>query len=190
MIRKFVALSGTAVLLGSLSALGCTVSGVGDPCTPESEYKPDFPGFSQKEVNVESGSFQCQTRVCLVNHFQGRTTCPYGSTDKPCKIPGTAEGSAPVSVPVAPSCVNRNAAKSVYCSCRCADVAGRTDDGANYCKCGDGFTCTQLVTAIETAERGLTGAYCIKAGTTYSDTDDSCLKCDSTKNDCGSVTGR
>ena len=186
MIRKFVALSVTAVALGSLSALGCTASGVGDPCTPETEFEGDFKGFSEKEVSVEAMSFQCQTRVCLVNHFEGRTTCPYGGDA--CKLPGGAADAPPVSVKVPASCSNRRTSKAVYCSCRCADVSGRTDDGANYCKCGDGFTCTQLVTTVTSSDLGLTGAYCIKTGTAYSD--DTCVRCDKESKNCGSETGK
>ena len=57
---------------------GCGQTGVGDPCVPEQEYDPTFLGFAIGEVNVESKSFDCQTRLCLANHFQGRVTCPYG----------------------------------------------------------------------------------------------------------------
>jgi hypothetical protein len=62
------------------AATGCESGGVGDPCTPEDEYLQDFNGFAESEVNIESKSFQCETRVCIVNHFQGRSSCPYGQT--------------------------------------------------------------------------------------------------------------
>src|SRR5262245_57740775 len=72
-------------LLGVLSItavatlpLSCQSGGVGDPCIPEDEYAADFPGFKVSEENIESRSFQCQTRICLVNHFQGRVSCPLG----------------------------------------------------------------------------------------------------------------
>lgn len=77
---------------------GCPSGGIGDPCTPEDEYRKEFSGFSEKEVNIESRSFQCLTRVCLVNHFRGRVSCPYGQ-DRPicvgeqtsgCRDPETA----------------------------------------------------------------------------------------------------
>ncbi len=92
-----------AATLG-LSALGCQSGGVGDPCTPEDEYRQVFNGYAVTEVNVESKSFQCETRVCVVNHFQGRVSCPFGQTQdlidqganhQPpydparCRIPGT-----------------------------------------------------------------------------------------------------
>jgi hypothetical protein len=79
---------------------------------------------------------------------------------------------------VLPSCTDRTADKAVYCSCRCANIDGRTDDGANYCTCPDGFTCEQLVTSIGQGDTGLTGAYCIKAGTKF-DLGSSCsVPCD------------
>src|ERR1044071_3402957 len=88
-----------AAVLG-LTALGCDSGGVGDPCTPEDEYQQNFNGFAETEVNVESKSFQCETRVCIVNHFKGRVSCPYGqkqadidmkNPDDParCRVPGT-----------------------------------------------------------------------------------------------------
>ena len=68
-----VFLSGAALFL---AIPACQDEGVGDPCTPEQEYNPSFIGFDEKEVNVESKSFQCRTRICLVNHFRGRASCP------------------------------------------------------------------------------------------------------------------
>lgn len=65
------------VTLGTLP-VACQSGGVGDPCTPEDEYQPDFGGFKMTEENIESRSFQCATRICLVNHFQGRVSCPLG----------------------------------------------------------------------------------------------------------------
>ncbi len=74
-----------AGLLGlfSIAAVGalplaCQSGGIGDPCIPEDEYSADFAGFKVTEENIESRSFQCSTRICLVNHFQGRVTCPLG----------------------------------------------------------------------------------------------------------------
>jgi len=66
--------------LSALGAVGCTPGGVGDPCTPEDEYQQTFNGFQVTETNVESRSFQCETRICLVNHFQGRVSCRLGQT--------------------------------------------------------------------------------------------------------------
>jgi hypothetical protein len=75
-----------AVIFASLAAIGsfaggCQSGGVGDPCTPEDEYQTDFSGFAAEELNIESRSFQCETRVCLVNHFRGRVSCPLGMNE-------------------------------------------------------------------------------------------------------------
>lgn len=168
---------------------GCADEGIGDPCTPEQEYSEDFLGFDEKEVNVESKSFQCRSRLCLVNHFRGRVSCPYGQTAEgtttppatECTVPGSADkitGLVDQGNPasfrdprkkalVPPQCVDRAADKAVYCSCRCANIDGQTNDGANYCECPDGFTCERLVTSIGKGNEGLTGSYCIKNNTKY-----------------------
>jgi len=100
-VSRFARPVATAIVLGStlifVAGPGCADEGIGDPCTPEQEYNSDFLGFDKKEVNVESKSFQCRTRLCLVNHFQGRVSCPYGqgpSGDAPaggkvCALPGS-----------------------------------------------------------------------------------------------------
>lgn len=66
--------------IGAIGALplACQSGGLGDPCIPEDEYDAEFAGFKVSEENIESRSFQCSTRICLVNHFQGRVTCPFG----------------------------------------------------------------------------------------------------------------
>jgi len=199
----------TAIAVGAIAALsaapGCAATGVGDPCTPDEEYDPSFQGFSVQDVSVESKSYVCLTRLCLVNHFQGRVTCPYGQTgpgvgpagpagsnaaavssQNGCAIPGTTPGAAGsqisatnVSVAGFPAGTvppqvtgagagDRTANKAVYCSCRCANVDGNTNDGANYCACPENYTCTQLVSSIGATDQGLTGAYCVLNGTTYS----------------------
>ncbi len=172
-------------------AQGCTDAGVGDPCVPEQEYNPEFTGFNSAEVNVESKSFQCQTRLCLVNRFQGRVTCPYGQsangeartgstsdgrTVEPCAIPGgdgkvTGIDGDTAGAEVRANCQGRLPNNAVYCSCRCANAEGRTDDGANYCECPDSFTCSQLIRPIEGASTQLAGAYCIRRGTEFKPAD-------------------
>jgi hypothetical protein len=206
---------------------GCAQTGVGDPCTPEQEYDVTFNGFAATEVNVESKSFQCQTRLCLVNHFQGRVSCPYGQkiggtppTCPPtsntlcenkagdavigaCGIPGSktdvatgavtptvdavtgVAGNASVGALVQPQCTDRTATDAVYCSCRCANVDGNTNDGSNYCTCPDGFACTQLVTPIGPSDTGLTGAYCVKSGTAFNPINSCSGFCDPQQHNCG-----
>lgn len=174
--RIFSFVSGIA-LAGLLA--GCQPGGVGDPCTPEDEYQTDFSGFSIEEVNVESRSFQCETRICLVNHFQGRVSCPYGNDastinlqkvppEKPgdCRIPGSDEliGTAAAPVAVDPQIYKRQAADAVYCSCRCDGP----DAKARYCECPSGFACVKLVDKLPLGKGGqLAGNYCIREGSNY-----------------------
>ena len=86
--------------------LACQSGGVGDPCTPEDEYSPQFSGFKVTEENIESRSFQCETRICLVNHFQGRVSCPLGQeTPVSCSSDAECNGDKCVEAPsLAPSC--------------------------------------------------------------------------------------
>ncbi len=220
MIRSIFSTLAAVVAVSAISAQGCKTSGVGDPCIPEQEYDPAFLGFDPQEVNVESKSFQCLTRLCLVNHFRGRVTCPYGqdktgtalptvdgasggnfpASDSNCpsnnpncinacltpggtdpnkdKIVGDPTGDPADGAQVQPQCIDREAANTVYCSCRCANADGKTDDGANYCTCPDGFNCAQLVNPVGVTDVGLTGAYCIKKGSDYAAASSCDLPCD------------
>jgi hypothetical protein len=81
------------VAFASLVLVGCPAGGVGDPCVPEDEFKGNFAGFKLTEENIESRSFQCETRICLVNHFQGRVSCPQGQAEPtPCTDDGQCSG--------------------------------------------------------------------------------------------------
>ncbi len=189
MTRSILAGIAAAVALATALGTGCQSTGIGDPCTPEQEYASTFAGFDVEEVSTEAESFQCQTRLCLVNHFQGRVSCPYGQNSSgqanppataACSTPGigspvtgalTSAGKpvdAMTGLAVKAQCLDRTANETVYCSCRCADINGG-QSGGNFCKCPDGFSCTQLVSSLSAmSNQGLTGAYCIKSGTAFS----------------------
>jgi len=157
------------ILVGGVA---CESGGVGDPCTPEDEFFDTFSGFSVGEVNVESRSFQCETRVCLVNKFQGRVSCPYGTNgtppdpnvpatvphNLPCEVPGLG---GYVAVPVDAQLQARSPDVSVYCSCRCDG----DDPNARYCECPSGFECAEIVVnrGIQTQSE-LAGSYCVRSG--------------------------
>jgi hypothetical protein len=159
--------------LALVSSLACESGGVGDPCTPEDEFFDTFSGFSLEEVNVESRSFQCETRVCLVNKFQGRVSCPYGTNgtnpdptaiptvphNLPCEVPGLGGF---VSAPVDPQLQARSPDVAVYCSCRC----GGDDPNARYCDCPSGFECADIVQnrGGNTGQTQLAGSYCVRNG--------------------------
>jgi hypothetical protein len=171
-------LTSRAALAGCVLALvagvGCQSGGVGDPCTPEDEFFDNFSGFSVGEVNVESRSFQCETRVCLVNKFQGRVSCPYGTNgvpvdptavptvghNLPCEVP---QFGGYVTVPVEAQLAARSPDQAVYCSCRCDGP----DPNARYCECPSGFECTEIVSSRSNQDTGqaqLAGSYCVRSG--------------------------
>lgn len=201
-IYLLLAMAVGASFIGS----SCGGSGVGDPCVPEDEYVTSFSGFSASEVSVESRSFQCLTRVCLVNHFQGRVSCPYGQLDAQSNKCTSAEGECQpgtldhqtscrvpdrdgsdiadrIKVPVSPQLVSRQADDAVYCSCRCAGP----DAGARYCECPSGFTCTELVDDLGLGRGQLAGSYCIRDGTEYDPQASDRAECSSGRGNCGSL---
>lgn len=199
--------------LGILTA-GCESGGVGDPCIPEAEYDLYFNNFGEADVFAETRSFQCETRLCLVNHFRGRVSCPYGQTkedleaqnalpadqrdlSKLCTVPGTSGEAPPVNdqygnqlkvsadviqVPVATQLISRSPDNSVYCSCRCKNDKGQTDDGANYCECPSGFSCEKLLSDPGLGKPELAGYYCIKSGSRYEPNNP--LQCDRNEQNC------
>lgn len=184
------AASWLGALVVGLLALGCESGGVGDPCVPEDEYQTNFSGFAVTEVNVESRSFQCETRICLVNHFQGRVSCKYGQAEgeSHCKIPGQDD---PITVPVDPQLRDRQTDKAVYCSCRCDGP----DPNARYCECPSGYACTELVDDLGIGTGGqLAGSYCVKDRTQYDPKNPPTGTCtasnaDKTDGDCGPEYG-
>lgn len=209
-MKPRLATSAAAVLLLAILTLGAapacstetgaSAQGTGDPCLPSQERDVTFSGFEEREVNIEIAAPACATGVCLVNHFRGRVSCPYGQAAdgapppgaSPCVAPGknaqvTGDTSNPArGARVSPQCLDRSADKTVYCSCRCANDQGRTDDGSSYCACPTGFECSPLVTSIGASTRDIAGSYCIKRGTAY-DKNTACSMgdCDPTRMSCG-----
>jgi hypothetical protein len=179
---------------------------IGEACLPGEESDTTFQGFSVDDVSIEAKTGGCGSNVCMLNHFQGRTTCPYGQTapgvgpvgpagspaaivdsEDGCALPGTtpkatstawqvkatnvsvagfAAGAVPAQI-VGVGAGDRTANKTVYCSCRCANLEGKTDDGASYCTCPTGLACTPLVSPIVPGDP-TAGSYCALEGTTYS----------------------
>jgi hypothetical protein len=158
-----------------VASVACESDGVGDPCIPEDEYRTNFAGYSETEVNIESRSYQCETRVCLAAYFRGRVSCPYGNPDgnanRPdppntqCYLPGSSSVADQIEVPVAAQLADRRPEDAVYCSCRC----NGPDPNANYCECPSGYVCQELIDDIGLGNRQLTGSYCVKDGTQVPD---------------------
>jgi len=125
-ILLLLAMAAGASLIGS----NCGGSGVGDPCVPEDEYLTTFSGFAAGEVNVESRSFQCLTRVCLVNHFKGRVSCPFGQQEDEYNdeaFLATHPGCGPIEGSGRAKCAARNAAgPNEPPNFVCDDISGGT----------------------------------------------------------------
>jgi hypothetical protein len=160
-------------LVGLLPA--CSGSGdIGAPCLPTPEDDPMFDGFTLGSIGIEGTS---DSGVCLVNHFQGLVTCPYGqsATGKapagasPCT---TLDGE-PVVGAVSPQCANRPASTAVFWSCECANADAQTNDGNTYCTCPSGTTCVPLTTS--NGNNGLEGEYCMAPASLYTGTP--CVEC-------------
>jgi hypothetical protein len=85
-----------------------SAASVGVPCTPSPELSASFAGFNEREVTLDEHNAACSGDVCLVNHFQGPTTCPYGqdkdgrpvAPESACTVPGTGAPVRPKHVPL------------------------------------------------------------------------------------------
>lgn len=146
---------------------------LGAPCIPDVEFDESFSGFDVDEISIQTGDLGCGGNFCLVHHFQGRVTCPYGQTadaivslppDDPTRCRRlerrNAEEVAPdrgVLVPVLPQISGRPADESVFCSCRCA---AREPD-APVCACPNGFECAPLFDDPSFQGTALGGSYCV-----------------------------
>jgi len=116
--------------------MACQSGGVGDPCTPDEEYDARFDGFDVSQEYLESRSFQCATRLCLVNAFQGRVSCPLGQSQAslhPCAGPHDA------SCAPGETCVSSD---TLARPCDTCDPA--TDAGCVPQACPPGLTCDPL----------------------------------------------
>jgi hypothetical protein len=168
---------------------------VGAPCIPSAEYSASFSGFHAGEVTLDDGNPACGAATCLVNHFVGRVTCPYGQSEDggappgapSCTVPGSSTPVAPNDPrsgdTVQPQCTDRTGAAAVICSCRCANAEGKTDDGASYCACPAGLTCSQVVPLVVSGDPSA-GAYCIPKGTAFDPNDFCGNTCFAPRADC------
>jgi hypothetical protein len=203
-ISLLLAMAIGASFIGS----NCGGSGVGDPCVPEDEYLTSFNGFSQNEVNIESRSFQCLTRVCLVNHFQGRVSCPYGQVEDPMAegsglatcmgtsehrssvecLPGGALHSASCQVPdrdgarwedrIAVPVSPQFQERTADVTVYCSCRCAGDGDEKTFCECPSNYDCSPLVEDLGLGKGQLAGSYCIKKGTLWDPGDPAVADCD------------
>ncbi len=172
----------------------------GAACLPYQELSPTFQGFSTKQLVLDTNDPACAGGVCLVNHFQGRASCPYGQDlngngqtgDAGCNVPGSGAAVGPDGGAsgeyriVASQCTDRTAAVTVTCSCRCANPQGETNDGAPYCTCPTGTTCSQVVPEIVSGDP-LAGGYCVPPASDYDASSACSATCSPGSSPCGAV---
>jgi hypothetical protein len=172
-----------ALVCGSAEAAAGSAD-VGEPCALGEEASPSFAGTAVGEINLETGSLACTSGICLVNHFQGRASCPYGQTAEEIEA---GEGSCrtlgaggPVTVPVPPGLVDRPAEQVSTCSCRC----GGPGPGP-FCVCPESMECAPLIEDLGFGGEELAGSYCIPAGAVYDPRATSPDTCDRERANCG-----
>jgi len=139
---------------------------LGAPCLPEDEISLDFVGHDEFDASVITDTPECDSGVCVVNHFRGRVSCPYGQTeeeagsDPQCFQPGS---DLAVTTPVQPQLIGRLASSASVCSCRC-DGPGPGD----FCECPSDMECAPLMGDLGLpGSDALAGSYCIPRGTAY-----------------------
>lgn len=198
-LRRMVAhgfglgLAFASLLVGACALGGCGAAdtgqsaprSLGKACLPVDELVASFSGYSTSDVNIDEVSSDCGTgAVCLVSHFQGRVSCPFGQTEEEasmatsgCFLPHSDEK---VTVAVAPQRIQRQPDRAVYCSCRCAGP----DAGADYCECARGFECLELVSDLGVGASE-SRSYCVKKGAEDNTSDISLQTCSNTPSQCG-----
>jgi hypothetical protein len=87
-----IAMSLGLMMCSSGSSNDAEDANIGSPCVPSNEEDPNFTGFRVTEETIETGTSRCGTGVCLVNHFQGRVSCPLGQP-KPAACSGPTDTS-------------------------------------------------------------------------------------------------
>jgi hypothetical protein len=186
MTRSFLSGLLALVSVGAIGAVpvACQSGGVGDPCTPEAEYDPQFAGFKVAQEFIESRSFQCATRICLVNHFQGRVSCPYGQNADPADTTPGANPLKPCNGPEDTSCGDPKtwtcAESQVYapeCTCKEGDKAGcdaacgvngtSCDPKLGICTCTQSATITDVDYYCTNADPKCTSAACTRVLKAY-----------------------
>jgi hypothetical protein len=148
-----------AVLACAGSSAPAAPSPLGSVCLPSLEREPNFHGFSLSEVNVIEQA-TCESGLCLVAHFQGRVSCPYGQPQEDpshCFLPGS---DANVSVGVPSQLVARPPSIASICSCRCAGPGP-----GPFCGCNVDQECAELIADLGLPEsQAWAGSYCVPRG--------------------------
>jgi hypothetical protein len=102
-------------------------------------------GFNSADVYVETNSSECGMGTCLVYHLEGDPNCKASDAGVDCA------GHVPLPA--------TEAAKRMYCSCRCDAPEG---DPGELCTCDPGYACTP---SLNDGPAGVRGSYCVRRGT-------------------------
>lgn len=122
---------------------------VGDPCIPTNESDPSFTGFRINDETIETGAPACGGGVCLVNHFQGRVSCPLGQAPSlgctgPDDMSCGAGATCVVAATLSPGCDPASADKGAS---QCAGFGNICNPKFKVCTCAQSADCP-------------TGSYC------------------------------
>jgi hypothetical protein len=147
-------------------------------CINEAEHEPYFSGFTRSELNIETRSTACDSRVCVTTGFQGRVSCPYGQlvAGRSCRLPGTDN---PVEVPVEPQLVERPPEVVSFCSCRCSGPGP-----GPFCTCPDNMECSVVFPYLGPESASEAGSYCAPRAAPASNLGASRETCDSLLANC------
>lgn len=164
---------------------------LGQPTVSPVEMEPKFNGYASVETDSDESCPGCGDNACVVNHFQGRVTCPYGQTqeeidtlpgDHPLRCRATdVEGQVttePVLIPVKPQLIERRPADTVVCSCQCAGREGAAPPEGGWCSCPASMECASLFVDNWAFTRPSIASYCIPRGTAYDPNAEYSLVCD------------
>jgi len=157
------------LLSGEPSFLACVDAGgsaparaMGEVCSDEFDDKGGkFVVHGVSEVNIIDHAAMCSSGLCVVNHFQGLVSCPYGQEAGAgdCRRLGSDD---PLPFDVKPQLVERQAAIASICSCQCAGPGP-----GPYCTCPEAMQCEHLVDDLGLGFPELSGSYCIPKGTAF-----------------------
>lgn len=188
------------VLVSIISGLGLQIACSNDEaadtqlgltCTRQAadEQEPAFAGYSASEVNLAFSSIAHRVDdFCLIYHFQGRSSCPYGQTETEiATLPATDPARCrvttgdlsmtdqPVDVAVLPQLVDRPPEKTIYNSCACSG----TDASQKYCDCPSGMHCESQPEHPQTKITGV----CVRDDSVYDTAARAGLECSKTDSD-------
>jgi hypothetical protein len=138
---------------------GAPLRGVGDPCIPTVEYNTESAGFRVAQESIETGASECLTGICLVNHFQGRVSCPAGQAPpKQCLGPNDTSScpagkSCVLSETYAPACTPCDPGDPTCVDpCLATGFSNPCDATARYCGCTTSQTIGGVAFACEPSQ--------------------------------------